>query len=481
MIGGDAYSNYFNLVHGLTEKITKQPSILTGGELKQYQLEGLEWMVSLYKSNLNGILADEMGLGKTIQTIALFAYLFEVKQVPGPFLVVVPLSTLSNWTKEFKQWVPSMKVVSYYGKQSERTAAWQEHVKPLDFNVLVTTYDYLIHKHERSKLGSIKWCYIVVDEGHRMKNTESKLAITLQKYYESSHRIILTGTPLQNNLNELWALFNFLLPTIFNSAENFDSWFNKPFENAGIENVDIKEEEKLLIIHRLHQVLRPFILRRLKVDVAGQLPQKMEYVLKCQLSAWQKVLYNQISQKIICQFDPITGKPLMRGMNHTLMQLRKCCNHPYIFNNSINYNWDDHIVSEEIYRCSGKFEILDRLLPKLKKSGHRVLLFSQMTQLLDIMEDYLEWRDFNFIRLDGATKAEERSDLLKAFNAPNSPHFIFLLSTRAGGLGLNLQSADTVIIFDSGIAFIFILILIRLESTDGCSSSRSCSSHWSAK
>ena len=366
-------ADYFNLVHGLKEKIEVQPQMLTGGQLKQYQLEGLEWMVSLFNSNMNGILADEMGLGKTIQTVALVAYLMETKKVNEPFLVIAPLSTLSNWSNEFSRWTPSIRVINYIGKQVNRNQMWKETVQPLMFDVLLTSYDFIIHAKERPRLRNIKWAYIVIDEGHRMKNSESKLATTLQTQYSSAHRLILTGTPLQNSLNELWALFNFLLPTVFNSADNFDSWFNKPFENAGIDdNVDIKEEEKLLIIHRLHQVLRPFILRRLKVDVATQLPEKKECVLKCQLSAWQKVLYNQISQRLLREYDPTSGKAMTRTLKHSMMQLRKCCNHPYVFHN--NMDDSETFVTDEIVRSSGKFELLDRLLPKLKRTNHRVSL-----------------------------------------------------------------------------------------------------------
>lgn len=298
-------ADFFNLVHNCNEIITEQPSLLSGGILKPYQIEGLKWMVSLFNGKLNGILADEMGLGKTIQSIALFSYLIEKKNLNGPFLVIVPLSTISNWKNEFQKWAPDIQVVCYLGKQSDRNLLFNSRLKAADFNVVLTTYDYVVHKQEK-RLSTIPWEYLVIDEGHRMKNTESKLVMTLQKF-ECRRRMILTGTPLQNSLNELWALFNFLLPTVFDSADNFDAWFNKPFESAGVENADLKEEEKLLIIHRLHQVLRPFILRRLKSEVATQLPEKSEKVLKCELSAWQKVLYNQISSKVLAEKDLNSG------------------------------------------------------------------------------------------------------------------------------------------------------------------------------
>lgn len=278
-----------------------------------------------------------------------------------------------------------------------------------------------------------------------MKNKASKFSIALRSRYRSKHRLILTGTPLQNNLAELWSLLNFLLPKVFNSSDNFEAWFNKPLESAGVaDSAEIEEEEKLVIINRLHQVLRPFLLRRLKVDVAKEMPDKVEIVVKCQLSAWQHEFYKQIQETGVLRNN---GRSGYTGLNNTFMQLRKICNHPYLFLEAEELN--SAKVSQDIVRSSGKFELLDRMLPKLHASGHRVLLFSQMTKALDIMEDYLEYKRYRYLRLDGSTKQSERGDMLKQFNADSSPFFIFLLSTRAGGLGLNLQVADTVVIFDS--------------------------------
>jgi len=255
--------------HSVVEEITAQPLLLKFGTLKSYQLEGLQWLVSLYNNHLNGILADEMGLGKTIQTIALLTYIMETKGDHGPFMIIAPLSTISNWVKEFERWAPTVMVVEYQGKPPERKDLWRRFIVSRKFNVLLTTYEYVLNKHDRSKLESIEWHYIIVDEGHRMKNTKSKFTVALNTRYRSLHRLLLTGTPLQNNLSELWSLLNFLVPKIFNSADNFETWFNKPFEAAGVgdNSADLQAEEKMLIINRLHRVLRPFLLRRLKVDV----------------------------------------------------------------------------------------------------------------------------------------------------------------------------------------------------------------------
>ena len=504
----NATAEYYKTTHATSEEV-RQPKMLVGGQLKEYQLAGLTWMVSLYNNRLNGILADEMGLGKTIQSIALLAHLLE-KGNPGPFLVVAPLSTLSNWSHEFAKWAPGMTVLTYKGPPAARKEAQRELAalgeattkggrrrRPApgegrqgsrQLNVLLTTYEYVMR--DRAVLRRVEWEYIVVDEGHRMKNANSKFAQTLGNLYSAKRRLLLTGTPLQNSLPELWALLNFLLPSIFSSVDTFEGWFNKPFSQfsgAPQANVDREEscalahEERMLVIHRLHEVLRPFVLRRVKSAVLGQLPEKVEKVLRCDLTAWQKVVYEQIRSSGAAAVEangsadraaddaaspaaadkPGRGRPkkkrddaaspggrgspppVARGLNNVLMQLRKCCNHPFLFRT------DAWRVDESLVRSSGKFLLLDSMLPKLKAAGHRVLLFSQMTALMDLLEDFFALRDYDYLRLDGSTAADERERRMARFNDPSSPAFVFLLSTRAGGLGLNLASADTVVIFDS--------------------------------
>uniref|UniRef100_A0A452XYF3 DNA helicase n=7 Tax=Aegilops tauschii subsp. strangulata TaxID=200361 RepID=A0A452XYF3_AEGTS len=421
-------------VHSIEEKVTEQPSALVGGELRPYQLEGLQWMLSLFNNNLNGILADEMGLGKTIQTIALIAYLLEKKEVTGPHLIVAPKAVLPNWSNEFKTWAPSIGTILYDGRPDERKSLRETNFGG-QFNVLLTHYDLILK--DKKFLKKVHWHYLIVDEGHRLKNHECALARTLVSGYLIRRRLLLTGTPIQNSLQELWSLLNFILPNIFNSSGNFEEWFNAPFAC----DVSINDEEELLIIHRLHQVLRPFLLRRKKDEVEKYLPSKTQVILKCDFSAWQKAYYEQVASK----GKVALGSGLKpKAVANLSMQLRKCCNHPYLFVEQYNM-----YQREEIVRASGKFELLDRLLPKLHRAGHRVLLFSQMTRLLNILEVYLQMYNFKYMRLDGSTKTEERGKLLADFNKKDSEYFIFLLSTRAGGLGLNLQTADTVIIFDS--------------------------------
>lgn len=441
--------DYYEIAHKVKEVVLEQPRILVGGQLKSYQIQGLQWMVSLYNNRLNGILADEMGLGKTIQTISLISFLIEKKKQNGPFLVIVPLSTLTNWTLEFEKWAPSIHKIVYKGSPGVRKNLGYS-VRQGAFQVLLTTYEYIIK--DRATLARIKWVHMIIDEGHRMKNANSKLTTTLVQYYNTRHRLILTGTPLQNNLPELWALLNFVLPKIFNSVKSFDEWFNTPFANTGgSEKIELSEEESLLVIRRLHKVLRPFLLRRLKKDVEKDLPDKVENVIKCQLSGLQKKLYDQMKKHgMLFVSEEGKSKQGIKGLNNTLMQLRKICNHPFVFEEvERSICPDATLVNDFLWRSAGKFELLDRILPKFKRTGHRVLMFFQMTQIMNIMEDFLHYRGLKYMRLDGGTKSDDRSVLLKQFNAPDSEYFVFLLSTRAGGLGLNLQTADTVIIFDS--------------------------------
>ncbi|KAG9390713.1 SNF2 family N-terminal domain [Carpediemonas membranifera] len=435
-VSGGVTDNYHEAVHSSALSDIQQPAILVGGTLKPYQLEGVRWLASLHRGRLNGILADEMGLGKTIQTIAFLSYMQESARIPGPHIILVPLGTLPNWEAEFKQWCPSLKVLSYIGPPKARKAL-KTDVLNERFNVLLTSFDYMLK--DVTVLKKVHWQYVVVDEGHRIKNHNSKLSTVLKTHVTSHNRLILTGTPLQNNLTELWSLLNFILPSIFDSSDNFEQWFNAPFAKLEQdEAMETTEEERLVIIERLHQILRPFLLRRVKADVARQLPRKTEAVVRCALSGWQAHMYRQVQSQGTAM---LTSGGQTRALTNVEMQLRKVCLHPYMFH--------DAPLDDQIWRVSGKFELLDRVLPKLHATGHRVLIFSQMKQLLDTLGNYMVYKNMKFLRLDGTTKAEERQPLLDAFNKANSEFFAFLLTTRAGGLGINLQTADTVIIFDS--------------------------------
>ncbi|CAA7396178.1 unnamed protein product [Spirodela intermedia] len=444
----ESNEKYYLMAHSVKETIEEQPVSLRGGKLREYQMNGLRWLVSLYNNHLNGILADEMGLGKTVQVISLICYLMETKNDRGPFLVVVPSSVLPGWESEINFWAPGINRIMYAGSPEERRRLFKERIAHQKFNVLLTTYEYLMNKHDRPKLSKIDWHYIIIDEGHRIKNASCKLNADL-KHYRSSHRLLLTGTPLQNNLEELWALLNFLLPNIFNSSEDFSQWFNKPFQSNGDNSPDealLSEEENLLIINRLHQVLRPFVLRRLKHKVENELPEKIERLVRCEASAYQKLLMKRVEDNL-----GSIGTSKGRSVHNTVMELRNICNHPYL--SQLHADEVDALLPKHylpsLVRLCGKLEMLDRLLPKLKATGHRVLFFSTMTRLLDVMEEYLHWKHYRYLRLDGHTSGSDRGALIEEFNRPDSPTFIFLLSIRAGGVGVNLQAADTVIIFDT--------------------------------
>ncbi|PIA44610.1 hypothetical protein AQUCO_01700300v1 [Aquilegia coerulea] len=444
----ESNEKYYLMAHSIKESIAEQPAGLIGGKLREYQMNGLRWLVSLYNNHLNGILADEMGLGKTVQVISLICYLMETKNDRGPFLVVVPSSVLPGWLTELNFWAPNINKIAYAGPPEERRKLFKERIVQQKFNVLLTTYEYLMNKHDRPKLSKINWHYIIIDEGHRIKNASCKLNADL-KHYQSAHRLLLTGTPLQNNLEELWALLNFLLPNIFNSSEDFSQWFNKPFESGVDTSPDealLSEEENLLIINRLHQVLRPFVLRRLKHKVENELPEKIERLVRCEASAYQNLLMKRVEDNL-----GSIGSSKSRAVHNSVMELRNICNHPYLsqlHNEQVDYYMPKHYLPP-IVRLCGKLEMLDRLLPKLKATDHRVLFFSTMTRLLDVMEEYLRWKRYGYLRLDGHTSGSDRGALIEEFNRPDSPAFIFLLSIRAGGVGVNLQTADTVIIFDT--------------------------------
>jgi SWI/SNF-related matrix-associated actin-dependent regulator of chromatin subfamily A member 5 len=332
---------------------------------------------------------------------------------------------------EFKRWCPSLKAICFIGDQATRQRIIQEELLPGNWNVVVTSYEMVIR--EKAQFKKFNWRYLVIDEAHRIKNEKSKLSEIVREF-KSANRLLLTGTPLQNNLHELWALLNFLLPDVFNSSEDFDAWFNT-------NNLDDQA-----LVHRLHTVLRPFLLRRLKTDVEKALPPKKETKIYIGLTTMQREWYTRILMKDI---DIVNGAGKVEKLRllNILMQLRKCCNHPYLFDGAEPgppYTTDYHLVEN-----SGKLRLLDNLLRKLKEEGHRVLLFSQMTRMLDILEDYCMWREIDYCRLDGQTPHDERQQHIDAFNAPGSEKFLFLLSTRAGGLGINLATADTVILYDS--------------------------------
>ncbi|KAJ3044925.1 hypothetical protein HDV00_000208 [Rhizophlyctis rosea] len=410
------------------------PHYVKFAPMRDYQLQGLTWLISLFKNGINGILADEMGLGKTLQTISFLGYLKHFEDIPGPHVVIVPKSTLHNWENEFKRWVPSLRAFMFHGSKDDRPKLVERLLAQDDWDVVITSYEMCLL--EKSSFKKISWQYLVIDEAHRIKNENSALS-QIVRDFQCRNRLLLTGTPLQNNLHELWALLNFLLPDIFSSAEDFDNWF----ESQGGDQDSV--------VTQLHKVLRPFLLRRIKADVEKSLLPKKRINIYVGMSTMQRNWYKKILEKDIDAVNGATGakKESKTRLQNIVMQLRKCCNHPYLFDGAEPgppFTTDEHLVEN-----AGKMVILDKLLKRMKEQGSRVLLFSQMSRVLDILEDYCVFRGYEYCRIDGNTPHEDRIAGIDEYNKPDSTKFIFLLTTRAGGLGINLATADIVVMYDN--------------------------------
>uniref|UniRef100_A0A8C5D2I8 Chromodomain-helicase-DNA-binding protein 5-like n=1 Tax=Gouania willdenowi TaxID=441366 RepID=A0A8C5D2I8_GOUWI len=438
-----------------TIKFEHQPWYInaTGGTLHPYQLEGLNWLRFSWAQGKDTILADEMGLGKTVQTIVFLYSLYKEGHSKGPFLVSAPLSTIINWEREFEMWAPDFYVLTYTGDKdsratirdneftfeesavkSGRKAFRMKKDTPIKFHVLLTSYELITI--DQAILGSITWACLVVDEAHRLKNNQSKFFRILNGY-KIYYKLLLTGTPLQNNLEELFHLLNFLTPDRFNNLEGFLEEF-----------ADISKEDQ---IKKLHDLLGPHMLRRLKADVFKNMPAKTELIVRVELSPMQKKYYKFILTRNFEALNSKGGGNQVSLLN-IMMDLKKCCNHPYLFPVAAgeapvlpNGSYDGNML----VKSSGKLTLLQKMLKKLKDEGHRVLIFSQMTKMLDLLEDFLEFEGYKYERIDGGITGGLRQEAIDRFNAPGAQQFCFLLSTRAGGLGINLASADTVVIYDS--------------------------------
>ncbi|KAI5104250.1 chromodomain-helicase-DNA-binding protein 3 isoform X1, partial [Silurus meridionalis] len=442
-------------VNDPTIKYEEQPDFVTvtGGTLHLYQLEGLNWLRFSWAQGTDTILADEMGLGKTIQTIVFLYSLFKEGHTKGPFLVSAPLSTIINWEREFEMWAPDFYVVTYTGDKDSRAIIRENEFSfddtavkggkktfklrreaPIKFHVLLTSYELVTI--DQTALKSIDWACLVVDEAHRLKNNQSKFFRRLNDY-KIDHKLLLTGTPLQNNLEELFHLLNFLTPNRFNNLEGFLEEF-----------ADISKEDQ---IKKLHDLLGPHMLRRLKADVFKNMPAKTELIVRVELSPMQKKYYKFILTRNFEALNSKGGGNQVSLLN-IMMDLKKCCNHPYLFPVASMEAPKAPSGSYEgvsLTKSSGKLMLLQKMLRKLKEQGHRVLVFSQMTKMLDLLEDFLDYEGYKYERIDGAITGALRQEAIDRFNAPGALQFCFLLSTRAGGLGINLATADTVIIFDS--------------------------------
>ncbi|XP_013083946.2 chromodomain-helicase-DNA-binding protein 4-like isoform X2 [Biomphalaria glabrata] len=439
----------------LRKQLERQPPYLdeTGGNLHPYQLEGLNWLRYSWANNTDTILADEMGLGKTIQTITFLYSLYKEGHCKGPFLVSAPLSTIINWEREFEFWAPDLYVVTYIGDKDSRIVI-REHEFSFDdnairggakasrmkqgcnvkFHVLLTSYELI--SIDAACLGSVDWAVLVVDEAHRLKNNQSKFFRILTNY-KLGYKLLLTGTPLQNNLEELFHLLNFLTPDNFSDLQGFLDEF-----------ADISKEDQ---VKKLHDMLGPHLLRRLKADVLKGMPSKSEFIIRVELSPLQKKYYKYILARNYEALN-IKGGSNQTSLLNIMMDLKKCCNHPYLFPIAAQEAPRTHNNAFEgtaLIKACGKLELLSKMLRELYSTGHRVLIFSQMTKMLDLLEDFMEAENYRYERIDGGITGNMRQDAIDRFNSKEAPAFVFLLSTRAGGLGINLATADTVIIYDS--------------------------------
>ncbi|XP_044733897.1 lymphoid-specific helicase-like [Chrysoperla carnea] len=504
------------------------PKYFTGGTLRPYQVEGLTWLKLLHENGINGILADEMGLGKTIQVIALIAHLYE-KNIPGPYLIIAPLSVTTNWREEFKKFAPKLPVVFFYSGEIRNTKkTCNPRIKIRQFiksdykldgkwvkPIVVTTYQVAVS--DKKFLGTFNWKYIILDEAQYIKNCDSQRYKAINNF-PSLNRLLLTGTPLQNDLSELWALLHFLMPKIFGSQ--FDTTFTTVLNSEDFKSIEetVGNDEIKGIISTIHGVLNPFLLRRLKQDVMDDVVPKKEVVVYCPLSDMQRTLtkyviernldllsgkkenenifvessskrqcssirqdYNEtdndvrndddfiqhlnkeidISQKnrdLLAKLSESNkqtrkdGVQIIRSVNlaSPWMALRELANHPYLLHMPTVENKQGQReikVDENLITTSGKMRVLDLLLPRLKAGNHKVLIYSCFVMMLDIVEEYLIYRNYNYARLDGGLMLEKRQSEIDKF-CSDEEIFVFLISTRSGGVGLNLVEADTVIFMD---------------------------------
>uniref|UniRef100_W5MK45 Chromodomain helicase DNA binding protein 9 n=1 Tax=Lepisosteus oculatus TaxID=7918 RepID=W5MK45_LEPOC len=422
-----------------------------GNRLRDYQLEGVNWLLFNWYNRRNCILADEMGLGKTIQSITFLEEIF-LTGIRGPFLIIAPLSTIANWEREFRTWT-DLNVIVYHGSMVSRQMLQQYEMYFRDsqgrvirgaykFHAIVTTFEMILGGCP--ELNAIEWRCVIIDEAHRLKNKNCKLLEGF-KLMSLEHKVLLTGTPLQNTVEELFSLLHFLEPLRFPSESTFMQEFG-----------DLKTEEQ---VQKLQAILKPMMLRRLKEDVEKKLAPKEETIIEVELTNIQKKYYRAILEKNFSFLSKGAGQANVPNLVNTMMELRKCCNHPYLIKGA-----EEKILEEfrEVHnpaaldfhlqamvQSAGKLVLIDKLLPKMKAGGHKVLIFSQMVRCLDILEDYLIQRRYLYERIDGRVRGNLRQAAIDRFSKPDSDRFVFLLCTRAGGLGINLTAADTCIIFDS--------------------------------
>jgi len=444
--------------------LPSQPALLDARyTLRSYQLFSVNWLRGLRANGVPAILADEMGLGKTIQSIAaIAAYLGDTPSAEhGPSLMIVPLSVAEAWLTECRKWLPSQRVVLFHGAKKERELIKKRKLQFGAFDLVVTTYEMAVNKDSMALLRRFEWAYLILDEAHRIKNEKTRWYAAMRCLHARSlHTLLLTGTPLQNNMHELWALLAFMF-----GAEVFDDEAADIFDSAYNQSGAHNEHDAALLSKTAH-LIRPFLLRRLKSDVEHSVPPKEEIIIKLKMSAAQRVYYKTYLASYAALLDEAAqamaamhngnraaAKATVsqyKKLRNLFLNLRQIALHPFLMENLRAQGKAALCSVGELVSHSSKLQLLDALLPRLQSEGHRVLLFSCFTMVLDVLEIYCRHRAIRYLRLDGSTSRLRRKVDIARFNDdPNSPFFLYLISNRAGGLGINLQSADTVIHFDT--------------------------------
>ncbi|KAJ0406645.1 hypothetical protein P43SY_009756 [Pythium insidiosum] len=439
--------------------------------LYPHQKECLEWLHHLHERNTGGILGDEMGLGKTVQVASFLGAMYHARRL-RTVLLLCPASVLLQWVREFHKWYPQLRVVllhasgtgvaranrSYAELIDEVTRhasdAGGDGMRSRDGGVIVSTYENV--RQYQELFLDFEWDYVVLDEGHRIRNPDAEITLVC-KQLKTVHRIILTGTPIQNRLRELWSLFDFVYPGKLGTLPTFEDEFVLPIRTGGYANAS---KMQVVMAYKcalaLKDIINPFMLRRTKKEIqhVTQMPEKMEQIIFCSLTARQYETYEAfLASAEVAAVLRQDIRPF-----RAISILRHICNHPDLLSTMEEYRDNDRGIFRPPKRdddvpygaeeASGKMVVLQKILRLWKQQGHRVLLFTQTRKMLDILESFMSREGHVYCRLDGTTSVKERQCLLDAFNHEHSEIFIFLLTTRAGGIGVNLTGADRVVIFD---------------------------------
>nr|XP_033321618.1 DNA excision repair protein ERCC-6-like isoform X3 [Megalopta genalis] len=435
--------------------------------LYKYQRVSVQWLWELHCRDLGGLLGDEMGLGKTVQIIAFLAGLDCSELLSdggrfrglGPSIIVCPATLMEQWVKHFHEWWPILRVVVLHQSGTYNGDLGYLIHSLKSGGILITSYSGILN--HKDLLAANQWHYLILDEGHKIRNPQAKVSKAV-KEFSTPHRLLLTGSPMQNSLKELWSLFDFILPGKLGTLPAFVEHCVSPITRGGYVNASpLQEATALQIATMLKDAITPYMLRRTKNDVQHHvtLPEKNEQVLFCSLTEEQKKLYKSYLSSedvsfILHEKNHAEGGRYKARLLIALSALRKICNHPDLFLFSSPIESDEEVDSSEeslrkfgCWRRSGKMTVVRSLLKIWKKQNHRVLLFTQGRQMMHVLESLVQNDEYKYLRMDGTTPMSQRQETISLFNNDSS-YFIFLLTTRVGGLGVNLTGADRVIIYD---------------------------------